>query len=127
MCSITLCPRLLLSNLRRERGSAVSDFVLLVVPASLLCLPLIDLFGLYQGAIVKEQTMYEVARFAALADISIEQALDRQQSVDPFARLSSATTGAQCSFIASIELKKSITFWPEAIEVPIQGRATCEK
>jgi hypothetical protein len=120
-------PRLLLSNLRSDSGSAVSDFVLLVVPASLLCLPLIELFGIYQGAIVKEQVGYEIARFASLADISLDQALDYKQFKDPFAQLTRITNQTSCSFLVSTESKKSITFLPQVIEVPIQGRATCEK
>jgi hypothetical protein len=120
-------PRLLLSNLRSDSGSAVSDFVLLVVPASLLCLPLIELFGIYQGAIVKEQVSYEIARFASLADISLDQALDYKQFKDPFAQLTRITNQTSCSFLVSTESKKSITFLPQVIEVPIQGRATCEK
>lgn len=127
MCSTTQYLRLLLSNLRSENGSAVTDFVLLVVPASLLCLPLIELFGIYQGAIVKEQVSYEIARFASLADISLNQALDFRQFKDPLAQLTSNTNQTPCSFLVSTELKKSITFWPEVIKVPVQGRATCEK
>jgi hypothetical protein len=120
-------PRLLLSNLRSDSGSAVSDFVLLVVPASLLCLPLIELFGIYQGAIVKEQVSYEIARFASLADISLDQALDYKQFKDPLAQLTRITDQTSCSFLVSTESKKSIIFLPQVIEVPIQGRATCEK
>lgn len=127
MCSTMQCLRLLLSNLRSDGGSAVSDFVLLAVPASLLCLPLIELFGIYQGAIVKEQVSYEIARFASLADISLEQALDYKQFKDPLAQLTSRKNQTSCSFLVSTELKKNITFWPEVINVPIQGRATCEK
>lgn len=127
MCSTMQYPRLLLSNLRSDSGSAVSDFVLLVVPASLLCLPLIELFGIYQGAIVKEQVSYEIARFASLADISLDQALDYKQFKDPLAQLTRITDQTSCSFLVSTESKKSIIFLPQVIEVPIQGRATCEK
>ena len=127
MCSTMQCLRLLLSNLRSDSGSAVSDFVLIVVPASLLCLPLIELFGIYQGAIVKEQVSYEIARYASLADISLNQALDYKQFKDPLAQLTINTNHTSCSFLVSTELKKNITFWPEVINVPIQGRATCEK
>ena len=126
MCSTMQYPRLLLSSLRSDSGSAVSDFVLLVVPASLICLPLIELFGIYQGAIVKEQVSYEIARFASLADISLDQALDYKQFKDPLAQLTSNTNQTSCSFLVITELNKTITFWPESIDVPIQGRATCE-
>jgi hypothetical protein len=86
-----------------------------------------ELFGIYQGAIVKEQVSYEIARFASLADISFDQALDYAQFKDPLAQLTTNRNQTSCSFLVITELKKIITFWPEVIKVPIQGRATCEK
>lgn len=127
MCSIMQFQKLLLSKFTSDSGSAVSEFVLLVVPASLLALPLIELFGIYQGAIVKEQVSYEVARFAALADVTIDQALDYQRALDPEARLANNSSQNACSFIVNNELRKNITFWPDLIEIPIEVRATCEK
>lgn len=105
----------------------MSDFVLLVVPASLLALPLIELFGIYQGAIIKEQVSYEIARFAALADITYDQGLDYQGALDPEARLVNSSNQGACSFLVNNALKRSITFWPAVIEIPITVRATCEK
>lgn len=119
--------KLLSFSLRSDSGSAVSDFVLLVVPASLLCLPLIELFGIYQGAIVKQQVSYEIARFAALADVSLDEALDYKQIKDPLAQLANYDSQSSCSFLVSTEMKKNISFWSEVIDVPIHGRATCEK
>ncbi len=113
--------------MRSDAGSAVSDFVLLAVPASLLCLPLIELFGIYQGAIVKQQVSYEIARFAALADVSLDQALDYKEIKDPLAQMSSQNSQTSCSFLVSTELKRTITFWSEEIDVPIHGRVICEK
>lgn len=127
MSSTMLSQKLLLSKFRSDSGSAVSDFVLLVVPASLLTLPLIDLFGIYQGAIVKEQVGYEIARFAALADVTFDQALNFQEGLDPQARLVNSSNQSACSFVVRHELKKNITFWPDVIEIPIESGATCEK
>lgn len=127
MCLTTRCLKLLLSKFRSDSGSAVTDFVLLVVPASLLTLPLIELFGIYQGAIVKEQVSYEISRFAALADVTFDQSIDYQEDLDPQARLTKSSKQSECSILVSNELKKSITFWAEAIEIPIEGSATCEK
>lgn len=127
MCSIMQFQKLLLSRVRSDSGSAVSDFVLLVVPASLLTLPLIELFGIYQGAIVKEQVSYEIARFAALADVTFDQALDYQGVQAPEARLTKSSNQSSCSFLVNNELKQGITFWHEEIQIPIVGRVTCEK
>lgn len=121
-----LYPRLLLSKLGSESGSAVSDFVLLVVPGSLLCLPIIDLFGIYQAAIVSEQVSYDIARYAALADVTQSDAIVYGKQRDPLGRLNVESDNFPCSTLAVSVIQRQITFWPEIVSVPIQGRAECE-
>jgi hypothetical protein len=121
-----LYPRLLLSKARSESGSAVSDFVLLVVPGSLLCLPLIDLFGIYQSAIVSEQVSYETARYASLADIGQSEAIAYGKNRDPSSSLSVARSAISCSSLVVSEVQRRVTFWPEVVYIPIQARAECE-
>lgn len=104
----------------------MSEFVLLVVPASLLIIPLIDLFGLHQSAIVREQVSFDISRYAALADVSREEALQYKQLRDPFSLLLRNSSVESCVFIASSELERRVTFWPEGIQVTVQGRAECE-
>jgi hypothetical protein len=122
-----LYPRLLLSKARSESGSAVSDFVLLVVPGSLLCLPLIDLFGIYQSAIVSEQVSFEIARYASLADVSQSEAIAYGKLRDSRSSLSMDTSALSCSSLVVSEVQRRVTFWPEVISIPIQARAECEK
>ena len=126
MCSIMRSQKSLLSRARSDSGSAVSDFVLLVVPASLLCLPLIEIFGVYQGAIVKEQVSFEIARFAALADVSLDQALANKQAQDPLAQMDITSSSTSCFFVVRTQIEKKSTLWPEVVQVPISGSATCE-
>jgi hypothetical protein len=116
----------LLSRFQGEAGSAVSDFVLLVAPASLLVIPLIELLGLYQSAIVHEQISYDIARYSALADVSLQEATRYRLGRDADSQLvfENSTTG--CSFLSKTELRQKITFWPDQIKVLIQGRAECE-
>lgn len=121
-----LYPRLLLSKLGSESGSAVSDFVLLIVPGSLLCLPIIDLFGIYQASIVSEQVSYDIARYAALADVTQSDAIVYGKQRDPLGRLTVETDNLSCSTLAVSVIQRQITFWPEKVSVPIQGRAECE-
>ena len=116
----------MLSKARGDSGSAVADFVLLVVPASLLVIPLLELFGLFQSAIVKEQISYDIARYAALADVSAQEADMYAQSRDPLSSLSKDLTATSCTQVSTSELSRRITFWPEIIKVQIQGRADCE-
>ncbi len=119
-------PRLLLSKARSESGSAVSDFVLLVVPGSLLCLPLIDLFGFYQSAIVSEQVSYDIARYASLADVSQSEAIAYGKTRDSTSSLTEDTSSVDCSSLVVSELHRRVTFWPEVVSIPIQARAECE-
>ena len=116
----------MLSRLHSDAGSAVSDFVLLVVPASLLVIPLIELFGLYQSSIVKEQVSYDIARYAALADVSAQEAELFKQTKDSTSSLKLESSFMSCSFVSISEVQRRITFWPALITVPIQGRAQCE-
>lgn len=116
----------MLSRFKGERGSAVSEFVLLVVPASLLAIPLIEVFGLYQTAIVQEQVSYDIARFVALADVSPTDAETYRQLKDPKSKLITDTRFSSCSVLTSQEIKRIVTFWPELIRVPIEVRASCE-
>lgn len=116
----------MLSRFKSEAGSAVSDFVLLVVPASLLVLPLLDLFGMFQAAIVKEQFGYDIARYAALADIDSAEA-NRYSSRDPDGSLARDATTYGCSWVHSSKISRRVALWPEALDVPIEARAECEK
>ncbi len=116
----------MLSRFKGESGSAVSEFVLLVVPASLLAIPLIEVFGLYQSAIVQEQVSYDIARFSALADVSTTDAETYRQSKDPSSKLITETRFGSCSVLTSREIERTLTFWPELIKVPIEVRASCE-
>jgi len=85
-----------------------------------------DLFGLFQSAIVKEQISYDIARYAALADVTAEQAASYRQSRDPLSRLTKDISPNSCSLVSNSELARRITFWPDIITIQIQGRAECE-
>ena len=116
----------MLSRFKGESGSAVTEFLLLVVPASLLAIPLIEVFGLYQSAIVQEQVSYDIARFAALADVSPMEAETYRQLKDSSSNLITDTRFSSCSVLSSREIQRTVTFWPELIRVPIEVRASCE-
>lgn len=116
----------MLSRFKSEVGSAVSDFVILVVPATLLIFPLLDIFGLYQSSIVSHQINYEIARFAALADVSDKEASSYGAELDSRATISKAKTTFDCTVLSSSQMQKKVTFWPELISVPVIGWAECE-
>jgi len=117
----------LLSSFKSEAGSAESEFVLLVVPASLLVKPLLDLFGLFQVAIVKEQVSYDIARYAALADVSPAEANGYREEHDPQGSLATDDNGVDCVWLHASVISRRVTLWPETVVVPIEARAECEK
>lgn len=99
----------------------------MTVPASLLVLPLLDLFGLFQVAIVKEQVSYDIARYAALADVSPAEANNYRQERDPQGSLVTEENSFDCVWLHSSVISRRVTLWPEAVVVPIEARAECEK
>lgn len=105
----------------------MSDFVLIVVPASLLVLPLLDLFGLFQAAIVKEQVGYDIARYAALADVSYSEANLYRASKDLQGVLTKEVIDTDCFYLLRSDISKEITLWPEPVTFLIEGRAECER
>lgn len=100
--------------------------MLLVVPGSLLCLPIIDLFGIYQSSIVSEQVSYDIARHAALADVTESEAHLYSKQRDSLGRLIVDSDNQFCSTLANSEIQRQVTFWPENVAVQIQARAQCE-
>ena len=117
----------MLSRFKSEAGSAESEFVLLVVPASLLVIPLLDVFGLFQVAIVKEQVGYDIARYAALADVSPAEANNYREEHDPQGSLVTEDNSFDCVWVHSSVISRRVTLWPEAVVVTIEARAECEK
>jgi Flp pilus assembly protein TadG len=119
-------PRLSLSKLVSDKGSAVSEFVMVVIPITLLVLPLLDLFGLIQEVVVKEQVAYEIARYAALADVSAAEADRFGKASEPTSVLERTSVLSDCNVQASIPVSRTITFWPYPIELIVKALVHCE-
>lgn len=98
---------------------------MVVVPTSLLLLPLFSLFGLMDARTVNGQLAYEIARFAALADADSEEQREYLQRLSPNAKLEIATTTG-CSAVVSLSRRIQIFAWPEEILLTSIGKAQCE-
>jgi len=119
-------PRLSLSKFVDEAGSAVTEFVLVVLPISLLVLPLLDLFGLLQEVIVKEQIALDISRYASLADVTSDQADDYRLAVYPESTLSKVDSGSVCINQTAIDVTREIIFWPYPVEFSAMASVYCE-
>lgn len=119
-------PRLLSSRLASDQGSAVTEFVLGVIPISILILPLIDLFSLFQVVIVKEQQAFEIARYASLADVTDQEAESFRIFREPTSTLQRTTGPTDCRIQVTIPLSRSIVLWPYPVNLNAVGSVHCE-
>ena len=115
-----------LSSLLDTRGSAAIDFVVVVVPTSLLCLPLVGLTSVFHQSIVNQQQVYEIARFASLADSSLSAA-------ELFRSLTVAGSTVQylkeqqgCVVSVTERTSHQIPVWPSAVEILSEAMVQCE-
>jgi len=119
-------PRLLSSRFRGEKGSAVTEFVLVVIPITFLILPLLDLFGLLQNVIVKEQQAYEIARYASLADVTELEAENFRLLSEPTSSMERIQELSDCQIQVNIPVTRSIILWPYPITLLARGEVHCE-
>lgn len=119
-------PRLLSFRLASEQGSAVTEFVLAVIPITILILPLIDLIGLFQVVIVKEQEAFEIARYASLADVTEQEAEIFRIFREPTSTLERTTGPTDCQVQVRIPVSRSIILWPNLVSLNVVGSVHCE-
>jgi Flp pilus assembly protein TadG len=119
-------PRLLSSRFASEEGSAVTEFVLVVIPITILILPLLDLFGLFQAVLVKEQQAYEIARYASLADVTEFEAENFRISTESTSTLERLEFLSECTIQVTIPVSRAIIFWPYPIDFQARGTVHCE-
>ena len=119
-------PRLLSSRFRGEEGSAVTEFVLVVIPVTFLILPLLDLFGLLQAVIVKEQQAYEIARYASLADVTELESENFRFLSEPSSTMERIQELSSCQIQVNIPVTRGIILWPYPITLQARGEAHCE-
>ena len=117
--------KLSLSRLRDARGSAAIDFLVVLVPSSLLCLPLVGLSSLFHQSVVDQQQVYEIARFASLADSSSSATeLFRSSTESASIRYSNEKQG--CFVTVAKMSSHQIALWPSAAEIVSEARVKCE-
>lgn len=121
-----LWQKLSLSSVKNTRGSAAVDFVIVLVPTSLLCLPLIGLMSVFHQSIVNQQQVYEIARFASLADTSSASAEQFRNSTDSTSSIQYIKNQLGCVVSVSKQASYRVPFWPNAIAIDSEARVRCE-
>lgn len=117
---------MLSSRLASDQGSAVTEFVLAVIPITILIMPLIDLLGLFQVVIVKEQQAFEIARYASLADVTELEAESFRLLTEPTSTLERTTGSTECRIQVTVPVNRSLVLWPYPIDLNVVGSVHCE-
>jgi Flp pilus assembly protein TadG len=118
--------KLSLSRLRDARGSAAIDFLVVLVPTSLLCLPLVGLSSLFHQSVVDQQRVYEIARFASLADSSSSATELFRSSTDESASIRYSNEKQGCFVTVAKMSSHQTALWPSAVEIVSEARVKCE-
>ncbi len=99
---------------------------MVTLPTTLLLLPIISLFALCQNQIAQNQITYEIARFAALADVSSQEVEDYRMQLDESAQVFREFSTGTCVELVSISKEHLVPLWPVPIPMISTGRASCE-
>lgn len=118
--------KLSLSNLRDDRGSAAVDFLIVLIPTSLLCLPLVGLTSLFHKTIVNQQLVYEVARFASLADTTAAAAELFRGLTDSTSSVRYFTNPSGCVVAVTKRTPFRVALWHNDIDIVSEARVKCE-
>lgn len=113
-------------ELWRESGSAVVEFVLVVLPCSLMILIIQGLFGFASALQVSQQQTYELARYAALADVTVREIDSNVAANAPGAEIQRVIDDSGCFYFARRVRNFDIWGWPFPIEVQVEAKVTCE-
>ena len=119
-------PKLSLSNLHNDRGSAAVDFLIVLIPTSLLCLPLVGLTSLFHKTIVNQQLVYEIARFTSLADTSPAAAELFRLSTDSTSSVRYFTNQSGCVVSVIKRTPFRVALWLNDIDIVSEARVKCE-
>lgn len=90
-----------------------------------MLLGLVGFFGLEQSVIAKAQVAYDVARFAALADVNQEQVRDYRLLRYPQLELTKVTSPS-CQVVAKVTEPVAILGFVELVPISISQRVSCE-
>ena len=113
-------------SFRSEGGSAVSEFVMVVVPVTLIIMTLLSFFGVAFSSLMIKQKLYEATRFAALADVSPSEANIYAESQVTGSQITKISLPTGCLLIGSKTEYFPLAGFLPPLEITIRGVSTCE-
>jgi Flp pilus assembly protein TadG len=116
----------LLSRVLADEGSAIAEFVIVLVPVSLLIFPLVEIQALFHQKVVTQQVAFDVARYATLADSTAASSQKYLLSKDVELKLNMVNTEDGCFSEATITRSHQVTFWPTPLDIESNAIAQCE-
>lgn len=117
----------MLFKVRADNGSAVVDFVLVLVPTSLLAFPLLSIISMMHSSLVSQEVAFDIARFSALADVSVSEREQYRKSRDENMKVQLNSTIDGCFMTVQTTKSYNLILWPEPIEISTTASAQCEK
>lgn len=115
------------SRFQLDQGSAVIEFVLVLVPTTLLIFPLISLVSLMHEGLATQQVAYDVARYGSLADTTSAMKIGYRNSRDSELDLTVRTDQASCITQVSVTKTYENYLWPLALAIESRASVQCEK
>ena len=116
----------MLSRVLADEGSAVTEFVIVLVPVSLLILPLVEIQALLHEKVVTQQVAFDVARYATLADSTAASSQSYLLSKDAGLKLNMVNTEDVCLSEVKVTRSHQLTFWPTQLTIESNAIAQCE-
>ena len=116
----------MLSRIHSDAGSAALEFVLVLVPASLLAVPLVSLMSLMHSSVVTQQIAYDVARYGALADTTTSMKskyLNARDNTQVISRLIEKST---CLTQVKVTKNHFVGFMDLSIDLESRAMVQCE-
>ena len=116
----------MLSRFRSDSGSAALEFVLILVPASLLAVPLVSMMSLMHSSVVTQQIAYDVARYGALADTTTSMKSKYLNARDKTMILSRSTGKSPCLTQIKVTKNYFVGFMDLSVDLESRAMVQCE-
>lgn len=116
----------MLSRFRSDSGSAALEFVLILVPASLLAVPLVSLMSLMHSSVVTQQIAYDVARYGSLADTTTSMKSKYLNARDKTMILSRSTGTSPCLTQIKVTKNYFVGFMDLSVDLESRAMVQCE-
>lgn len=116
----------MLSRIHSDAGSAALEFVLVLVPASFLAVPLVSLMSLMHSSVVTQQIAYDVARYGALADTTTSMKSKYLNARDKTMILSRSTGKSPCLTQIKVTKNYFVGFMDLSVDLESRAMVQCE-